>query len=272
MEVFKLNEETKQDSSEKEAEIKEETSLTEVNQTTSKELASTTAESGALDNYAAAAKKEIEKNLVQQVNGMDFHEGSKSIAHIAVTAAALDGRDDENAKFLKEIKEEKQKEIKQSFTGERFKEEAKKYEAKQRKAEAFYTNFRPILEFDFSPLIPKNDKTILFKKKDKTDTSEEKNNQVEVKKPTYQDRSYGIPLMVLMLFLLTIPYCLITIVLAVGNGINAIFNGIARFGKPALLICGTLVGVAISILAVYCAIKGIDALFGTNILGFLPKN
>lgn len=229
--------------------------------------------------YVEAATDQIKQKMMENTKELDFKEGSKSIAHMMTTAAALDGADAENTEFLKRIKEEKQKELEQSFISERFKEEAKKYVAKQKKAEAFYTNFRPILEFDFSPLIPKKGKTKLWGNKIKYDKkgniiskpAEEPKEEVDTKetKPTYSDRSYGMPLMILMLILLTIPYCLITVVLAIGNGINAIFNGIARFGKPALIICGSIVGIAICLAAIYCIFLGIDALFGTNILSSL---
>ena len=88
-------------------------------------------------------------------------------------------------------------------------------------------------------------------------------------KPTYEDRSYGIPLMVLMLCLLTIPYCIITIVLAVFNGFNAIFDGIARFGKPALIICGSIATIIIMTLVIYCILFVVDGFFGTNIVSSL---
>lgn len=235
-----------------------------------------------MTKMASVAVGKIEKNLMEQAQeNTDFKEGGKNIAHIMMTAEAMNNADEDNQAFLKDIKEQKQKELKQSFLSERFKEEAKKYAAKQQKAEAFYTNVRPILEFDFSPLIPKNAKTSLWKRKPKYDKrgnvindgqdNKPSESTVEERKPTYQDRSYGIPLMILMLFLLTIPYCLITVVLAIGNGINAIFNGIARFGKPALIICGSIVGIAICLLAVYSMLKGVDLLFGTGILNSILK-
>lgn len=236
--------------------------------------------SSAMEKVTSAAIKHVEESLTASDAPVNYNEGSKQIAHALATAAAMDSSDSTNEPFLSDIKKQKQDELKQSFLGEKFKEEAKKYAAKQKKAEAFYTNVRPILEFDFSPLIPKSAKTKLFKARPRRDkrgnilqdqcvedvkTFEEKVDS----KPTYQDRSYGIPLMILMLCLLTIPYCVITVILAIGNGINAIFNGIARFGKPALIICGTLVGAVICILAVYCMLRGVDILFGTNILNYL---
>ena len=232
-----------------------------------------------IDKYVDAATEQIKQKMIENTKELDFKEGSKSIAHMITTAEALDASNAENEEFLKRIKEQKQKELEQSFLSERFKEEAAKYVAKQKKAEAFYTNFRPILEFDFSPLIPKKGKTKLWGDRIKYDKkgniiskpAEEPKEpaETEASKPTYSDRSYGLPLMILMLILLTIPYCLITVALAIGNGVNAIFNGIARFGKPALVICGSIVGIVICLIAIYCIIMGVDALFGTSILANL---
>lgn len=233
-----------------------------------KSLVTQEVNTSSIDKAASTMITQIEKSMSNQQLATDFKEGGKSIAHVMMTAEALNGSNEENQSFLKDIKEQKQKELKQSFLGEKFKEEAKKLEAKQQKAEAFYTNVRPILEFDFSPLIPKNPKTSFRKKQDGVLPAQEPPAQA---KPTYKDRSYGIPLMILMLVLLTLPYCAITIVLAVGNGINAIFNGIARFGKPALIICGTIVGIVISILTIYCICRGVDILFGTEIISTIFK-
>ena len=216
--------------------------------------------------------------MLKNSESQDFKEGSKNIAHMVTTANALT-ENDENEDFLKKIKEEKQRELEESFKSERYKEEANALDAKRQKAEAFYNNFRPILEFDFSPLIPKNAKTRLFKKRVKKDkkgnviqpeqTPVPSQQPVVESKPTYEDRSYGIPLMVLMLCLLTIPYCIITIVLAVFNGFNAIFDGIARFGKPALIICGSIATIIIMTLVIYCILFVVDGFFGTNIVSSL---
>lgn len=233
-------------------------------------------ESKTLGDFMTKAVDTIQKKVAAKSETMDYNQGLKEITNIAVTAKALDENNPENDEFLGNIKKIKQTELEQAFLSEQFKAEAAKYAAKQTKAEAFYTNFRPILEFDFSHLIPKTKKNTLFKHKPKTDkrgnvinppveeTKEEfVQNKAEI---TYKDRSYGIPLMVLMLCLLTLPYCVVSIILALANGINAIFDGIARFGKPALLICGSIMCIIIMILVVYGALMGIDALFGTHIL------
>ena len=235
-----------------------------------------------IETYAGQAIKNVQRKMSETGSNEDFREGSKNIAHMVATADALDSSNYENEEFLKQIKHEKQEELKESFKGERYKEQAKTLESKRKKAEEFYNNFRPILEFDFSPLIPKNSKTVLFRKRVKRDKKGNVINNTadqvpqqgvvdnnEYHRPTYEDRSYGIPLMCLMLALLIAPYCFVTILLAVFNGVNAVFDGIARFGKPALLICGSIVGIAIMILFVYCVILGIDNLFGTTIISSL---
>ncbi len=233
--------------------------------------------SSSIDVYAGRAISMVQESIVKNGSENDFREGSKNIAHMVATADALNEANGENEQFLKQIRHEKQEEIKESFKSERYKEQAKTLESKRKKAEEFYNNFRPILEFDFSPLIPKNSKTVLFRKKVKTDkrgnvlpnvdTYENTNIPNQSKdKPTYEDRSYGIPLMCLMLVLLTVPYCFVTILLAIFNGVNALFDGIARFGKPALIICGSGVGVTLMVLFVYFVLMGLDRLFGTNIL------
>lgn len=234
----------------------------------------------AVQQYTEEAVKNIQEEMVRNKSTESFQQDSKRIAHMVATAEAFNGSDS-NEKFLERIKHEKQEEIKESFKGERLKEQARTLGEKRKKAEEFYNNFRPILEFDFSPLIPKNTKTILFHKKPKKDKKgniiQENEANIpcedftESSKPTYAERSYGIPLMVLMLFLLTIPYCFVTIILAIFNGINAIFNAIARFGKPALIICGSIVGIAIMVLGLYCICLGIDKLFGTTIIAGIIK-
>lgn len=228
-----------------------------------------------VDKFLEKAVDTIRKKVTDNAQGMDYRTGIKEIANIAVTAKALDDSNPDNDEFLDKLKRAKQAELQQEFLSEQFKAEAKKYAAKQTKAEAFYTNFRPILEFDFSHLIPKNKKNTLFKSKPKVErrgavqnapTEPQEEDTAPKQQVTYKDRSYGIPLMVLMLCLLTLPYCIVSILLALANGVNAIFDGIARFGKPALIICGSIMCIIIMILVVYGALKGIDLLFDTNIL------
>jgi hypothetical protein len=102
-----------------------------------------------------------------------------------------------------------------------------------------------------------------------TSKKNEKGEKVENAPKTYAERSYGIPLMVLMLFLFTIPYCIISSLLAVFNGVNAIFVAISTFSKTARVIVLSILIIAFALLLIYCAILGIDYIFGTNILSQL---
>lgn len=183
-------------------------------------------------------KKQVE-------NGKSLKEITNDFAKAKVTSSIIGGEGSE--KLHEELAKEQKETIKESFRQDRVEQQAKTLSAKQVKAEAFYLSFRPILEFDFSPLIHKssNDKKI---EKD------------------YKDRSYGISLMCLMLILFTIPYCLFSIVLALFNGINSIFEAIATFSKVARVIALCVFTLVLMALIVYCAILGIDALFGTNIV------
>ena len=189
-----------------------------------------------------------EEFLKKQVeNGKSLNEITNDFAKAQVTSKIINGQGKETEKLQSELVKEQTETIKESFKQDRVEQQAKTLNAKQVKAEAFYVSFRPILEFDFSPLIHK---TLNDKKVEKD----------------YKDRSYGIPLMVLMLILFTVPYCAFSIVLALFNGINAIFEAIATFGKVARVIATTIFVLLIMVLVVYCAMLGIDKIFGTNIV------
>jgi hypothetical protein len=190
-------------------------------------------------------KKQVEK-------GNSLAEISMDYAKANITNEIFEDDSDETDKYKKELAKERKDTIKESFKQDKISQQTKTIDEKQRRAEAFYKSVRPILEFDFSNLINKK-----HKKED---------GDIESKPKTYEDRSYGIPLMCLMLLLLTIPYCIVTIVLAIFNGINAIFEAIATFSKTARIIALSIFIIALGVLVVYCALLGIDALFGTHII------
>jgi hypothetical protein len=188
-------------------------------------------------------KKQVE-------DGKSLNEITSDFTKAKVTSEIINGEGKETEKLHQELAKEQKETIKESFKQDRVEQQAKTLNAKQVRAEAFYVSFRPILEFDFSHLINKKEKS--------NNTPKE-----------YKDRSYGLPLMCLMLALLVIPYCIFSIGLALLNGINAIFEQIATFSKVARIIAMTLFTFALMILIVYCAILGIDALFGTNIMSLI---
>lgn len=185
-------------------------------------------------------KKQVEE-------GKGISEITEDFVKAGVTRDIVKDEDGKYGKFHEELAEEQKETLRESFKQDRVKKQAETLTAKQQKAEAFYVSFRPILEFDFSPLIHKK----------------EKEDKVE---KTYKDRSYGIPLMVLMLVLFVVPYCIFSIVLALFNGINAIFEAIATFGKIAKVIALSIFIILITCLATYFLMLGIDAIFGTSIV------
>lgn len=188
------------------------------------------------------------KYLYKQVeSGKDVAEIAIDFAKTKVTSDIINDNSGKHDKLHEELAKEQKDTLKESFKGDKYKQQAKTIEEKQKKAEAFYVSFRPILEFDFSNLI----------KKEKKDDKIEK---------TYKDRSYGIPLMCLMLCLFVVPYCIVSLVLAIFNGINAVFEEISTFGKIAKTIVLSISFIAIACLVIYFCLLGIDYIFGTDIL------
>lgn len=218
--------------------------------------------------FTDSATSRMQKDFLE--GKRDVNETGKDIVHTLTLAKAVEENPD-NEKFLEEIKKKKQEELSKSFENKKLDEEAKTYDAKRKKAEAFYKQFRPILEFDFSNL-RKIQKKRIVKEGEKGNPrrtyTDRRGNEYEyvVETPkTYEDRSYGIPLMVLMLCILTIPYCVVTIVLSLFNAINEIFMQIANFGKPALYICATIFGIFILGVVVYVLLLVIQSSFGVTI-------
>ena len=193
--------------------------------------------------------QEIQNKFLQtQVEkGHTLTDISMDFAKAKVTNEIINAQTPDAEKYREDLAKEQKETIKESFKQDHAKEQTKTLQEKQKKAEAFYTAFRPILEFDFSNLI---------KKKDNSDS----------KPKTYSDRSYGIFLMVGMLLVLTVPYFLVSIVLALFNGLNAILEEINTFGKIAKYVVLSIVIIFFGVLIVYCTLMGIDHFFGTSIL------
>lgn len=182
-------------------------------------------------------KKQVEK-------GSSLEEISNDYAKAKFTTALMEDTA-ENKKFHDELKDEQKETIKESFKQGKAREKAKTIEDRQKQAEAFYVSVRPILEMDFTNLVkPK----------------------IEKERKEYKDRSYGIPLMVLMLILFTPIYCIISIILALFNGVNSICETIATFSKVARVITISLFIIVGITLIVYCGILGIEALFNVEII------
>lgn len=188
-------------------------------------------------------KKQVEE-------GQSISDIANDFAKAKVTSEIIFDEQGEYEKLHKELAEEQKETLLESFKHDKIKKQAETLTEKQKKAEAFYISFRPILEFDFSNLVKK--------KKDE-----------EIKQTTYRERSYGIALMRLMICLFIVPYCLFSFVLAIFNGINSIFEGVATFGKVARVIATSVLVIFIIVLFGYIALLCVDLLFGTNIMQML---
>lgn len=189
-----------------------------------------------------------QKFLQKQVeNGATLQEISEDYIKGSTTMEILNDDSKEGEAFKQDLKKEQKEILKESFKQDKVKKQKVTLEEQQQKAEAFYNGVRPILEFDFTNLIHKK-------------VGEKDKGQIEEKK-TYKDRSYGIPLMIGMLFVLTIPYFFISIILALFNGINSILEEIATFGKIARYIVLSIVIVTFAILIIYGGIRLSENIF-----------
>lgn len=211
-------------------------------------------ETGLVENKKTSLEELNEEYLKKQVaSGKTISEIGVDFAKAKITSEIINNENGEFDNLHKDFAKEQTEAIKEGFKQDKIKSQTQTLTEKQKQAEAFYISFRPILEFDFGNLVRKEET--------------KKDNSKEEKPPkTYEDRSYGIPLMVIMLSLLLLPYCFVTIILSVFNGINAVFMAISTFTKIAKVIVLSLFIIAIVLLVVYFAMMGIDALFGTNIL------
>ena len=201
-----------------------------------------TDENGNVD-LGSLNKKFLEKQIEE---GKDLTAISTDYAKAQATHSILNDDSEQAKKYRQELVEEQKQTLKESFVQDKVTQQKQTIDAKQKKAEAFYKSVRPILEFDFSNLI----------RDDKYLSRPQKN---------YEDRSYGIFLMVCMLVVLTVPYFLISFLLAIFNGINAVFCQIATFGKIAKIISLSILIIGLSALALYCALLGIESLFHVQI-------
>lgn len=189
------------------------------------------------------------KFLQKQIEGgKTLTEISTDFAKASVTNEIINSDTEENREFRKGLAKRQKKALEEGFTQDVEKGKTRTIEEKKKKAEAFYSAFRPILEYDFSNLIKKDD---------------EKERRAS---KTYEDRSYGIWMMIGMLLFLTVPYFIISFILALFNGINAILEEINTFGKIAKYVVLSIVIIFFSVLIVYCTILSIDHVFGTSIL------
>jgi len=202
---------------------------------------------GAGIDFASLNKKFLEKQIE---DGKDLTQISRDFAKAQATHSILNDTSEQAQKYRQELVEEQKETLKESFVQDKVIQQKETLDAKQKRAEAFYKSVRPILEFDFSNLI-----------RDEKYTSRPQKN--------YEDRSYGIFLMVCMLIVLTVPYFMVSFLLAILNGLNSMFCQIATFGSIAKVIALSLLLIGLAAIALYCVLLGVENVFGVQIFPHL---
>lgn len=195
-----------------------------------------------LDDIREMAFEQVRQIPVQDEESLK--SALDNAVQLAAMAGAIDPTNESNQQFLDSLKKEKQRTIKSSAQTDKYKQNAKRTYAKQQRNEAFYKAFRPILEFDF------NNITDIPRKNEKT----------------YDDRSYGLSMMILMLIIFTPFYIAIAITLMLCKAINVVCTYISQFSKTAARVCIWLFLIAITILVLYIIITWVEQRFGVSIL------
>lgn len=218
---------------------------------------------GEVDGDTVSAFKNQTLMQIQQdfSNGkVDADEGIKQVVNVLTIVEATG-----NPKLRKSLEKDASKSMKSYMKGISYKDEEKKLEHRQKRNEAFYKAFRPILEFDLSHLIGKKRKRIVEKDPQTRKKTVRYEDVPEEPKKTYADRSYGLMLMMIMIALFIIPYCIANVVLALGRLVNAMFECFNQFGRTAFWFCTSIAGMAIIGLVVYILLLLVELAFGVKI-------
>lgn len=200
----------------------------------------------------------IQKDFVE--GRVDADEGVKQLVNVLTIVNAT-----KDEKLRNSLQKEASKSLKDYMRGLKYKDQEKKISHRQKRNEAFYKAFRPILEFDLSHLIGKKRKRIVEKDPQTRKKTVRYEDIPEEPKKTYDDRSYGLCLMMTMLILFFVPYCVANVLLALGRLINAMFECFNQFGRTAFWFCTSIAGIAIIGLVLYVILLIIEAAFGVNI-------
>lgn len=220
-------------------------------------------DNGKVDNETVSTFKNQTLTQIQHdfASGkVDADEGMKQIVNVLTIVEAT-----QDEKLRKDLKKDAAKSMKSYMKGIAYKDEEKKLDHRQKRNEAFYNAFRPVLEFDLSHLIGKKRKRIVTKDpqtRKKTVSYEELK---EEPRKTYNDRSYGLVLMMVMIALFIIPYCVANVLLAIGRMVNAMFECFNQFGRTAFWFCTSIAGIGIIGLVIYVILLIIQSAFGVHI-------
>lgn len=211
-----------------------------------------------VSNFKNQTLMQIQQDFAQ--GKVDADEGIKQVVNVLTIVEAT-----ADEKLRKSLQKDASKSMKSYMKGITYKDEEKKLDHRQKRNEAFYKAFRPILEFDLSHLIGKKKKRIVERDPQTRKKIVRYEDIPEEPKKTYADRSYGLVLMMTMIALFIIPYCIANVVLALGRLVNAMFECFNQFGRAAFWFCTSIAGIAIVGLVLYVILLIIEAAFGVHI-------
>lgn len=177
-----------------------------------------------------SAQEGLNKMISKTISeGKDIKGMARDLTYLA-GASNLQGNDEFKDKYQEVLGEQLLKDLEDEGKREAIKEAARKQEAKNIRAQAFYDGCKPI----FSLL--------------------------------GIEQAFGLMSMIITVGLLMIPFLIVSLIRFVINSVNSIFTSIAGFKKPAFWLCTIVVCLVITALIVLAALWGVDSVFGTHIL------
>lgn len=170
-------------------------------------------------------------NAVQAVvnKSTDIKEMTRDLTYLS-GANNLQGNKEFTDEYEEVLGKQLLEDLKNEGKRQAIKDEAKRLEAKNLRAQAFYNGCKPI-----------------FKMLD-------------------IDEAFGLIPMMITVVLLMIPFLIVSFIRFVVNSVNSIFTSIAGFKKPAFWLCSIMIVFVITIMVVIAGMWGVDLAFGTHII------
>ena len=161
--------------------------------------------------------------------GKDIKGMARDLTFLA-GASNLQSNDDFKQEYQTVLGAQLLQDLKDEGKREAIKAAARKQEAKNIRAQAYYDGCKPIFEL------------------------------------LGIEKAFGLVPMVITTVLLMLPFLIVSLIRFAINSVNSIFTAIAGFKKPAFWLCTIVVTLVITALVVLAAMWGIDSIFGTHII------
>ena len=169
---------------------------------------------------------------------------SQGAAEALEAATVVDIAQDD--KFRKNLQKHKKEEIESGFEADSLTQQARRLHAKQLKREAFYTQFRPILELDFS-----NITGIEPKRKLKNDE---------------KTKSYSMAIMLITLSYSIVLFLIGSVILMAIKLVESVCDFVVSLGGKATKVVAFLFIITIIILAIFIILTMLSNFFGWGII------